>query len=76
MKYIRFHRLGFVLFEEQHNHNEIAKLIGDDVESAGFVNSPKTEANNPIACYGESYSLNKASHELDTPRLHWRLSRF
>lgn len=62
MKYIRFEKLGFILFPNSTVHADVAVKIGDKPISAGFVDSL-------MQCYGQSTSLGLRSHVTDTIRL-------
>lgn len=75
MKYIRFKNRGFVLFEGVQSHAEFAKMIGDEVESAGFAHATDWCDNGQIGCSGESHTLKAHCHADDTETLRRRLSR-
>lgn len=62
MKYIRFEKLGFILFPDSTVHADVAAYIKDIPKSAGFVDSL-------MNCYGQSTSLGLRSHVTDTMRL-------
>jgi hypothetical protein len=74
MKYIRFQNRGFVLFEEAQSHAEIAKMLGDEVVSAGYVRAVDFVADGQVVCSGESDSLKCSAQKGDTPALRQRLS--
>jgi hypothetical protein len=61
MKYIRFKRRGFVVFEDAQTHAEFAKMIGDEVVSAGFVRSALGLDAGHLVCAGESDSLHRSA---------------
>ncbi len=60
MKYIRFEHTGFVIFQRDINHNDMAKNFPNDTPiSAGFVNKN-------LQVYGESESLKLKSDPSDS----------
>jgi hypothetical protein len=65
MKYIRTERLGFVLFGEWHNHDDMARKLCpngvQEVLSAGFVSMDAEPE-----CYGKSVSLDLSASARDT----------
>ena len=69
MKYIKFKNLGFVLFSEAQQHKDIAKLIGDEIESAGFAKASEFIDGGKIQCFGESLSLRASCQKTDTYKL-------
>ncbi len=75
MKYLKLKHRGFVLFEETQSHKEIAQMLGDEVESAGFAHATEWCEDGKICCSGKSQTLGKECHETDTDRLRTRLSR-
>lgn len=75
MKYLKFKHRGFVLFEETQSHAEIAKMVGDEVESAGFAHATEWCDNGQIGCSGGSTTLNLHTAANDTEMLRRRLSR-
>lgn len=75
MKYLKLKHRGFVLFEETQSHKEIAQMLGDEVESAGFAHATDWCEDGKICCSGESQTLGKHCHKTDTDRLRTRLSR-
>jgi hypothetical protein len=73
MKYIRFEYAGFVIFEEDQKHSDIAlKFPNDTILSAGFVKIAFEE--DQIGVYGESASLSKACNPDDGKALYHKLS--
>jgi hypothetical protein len=72
IKYFRFKRLGFLLFESTKIHADIAALTGDEIVSAGEVDMDEL---NPPMCHGQSYTLNVASKKEDTKLLRRYLTR-
>ena len=75
MKYLKLKHRGFVLFEETQSHAEMAKAIGDEVESAGFAHATDWCDDGKIVCSGQSTTLNLRSSEADTDILRRRLAR-
>jgi hypothetical protein len=74
MKYIRFKRLGMVLFEETKSHQDFAELLQDEPISAGFVRTTSyIEEGRPV-CSGDSYTLKIATLPEDTQLLRNRLN--
>ncbi len=74
MKYIHFKLRGFVLFEETQDHAQMAAMIGDEVESAGFARACEWCDGGQVVCTGQSMTLKKSAHEDDTERLRRRLA--
>ncbi len=75
MKYLKLRHLGFVIFEEAQDHSEIAKALGAEVESAGFVHATDWCDDGKIVCSGESQTLCKRAADGDTETLRRRFSR-
>lgn len=75
MKYLKLKHMGFVLFEEPQSHAEIAKALGDEVESAGFAHATEWCDDGKICCSGESQTLRKRADYADTEILRRRLAR-
>lgn len=73
MKFIRFKNRGFVIFEGDQSHAEFAKMIGDEVVSAGFVRSTLGLEAGHIVCTGESNSLQRSAGGGDSAALTRRL---
>ena len=71
MKYIRHHKLGFILFEASVGHDEVARCLGgaEKVISAGFVFAPTAA----VKCIGHSSSLNLSAAPSDGPDLQSRM---
>ncbi len=74
VKYIRFKHRGFVIFEETQSHSEFAKMVGDEVESAGFVYATECFDSGRVVCSGESQTLRASAAVGDTDWLRLRLS--
>ncbi len=75
MKYVRFKNRGFVLFETEQSHAEFAKMIGDEVVSAGFVRTLEWVDKGQPVCSGESHSLKVSASDADTEALRRKLER-
>lgn len=75
MKYIRFKHRGFFIFEETQTHSEVARIIGDEVESAGFVHCVDWVDDGKPCTSGRSESLNIGPMDSDERRIRARLSR-
>ena len=75
MKYLKFKHRGFVIFEETQSHSEIAKMIGDEVESAGFAHATDWYDDGKIVCSGASTTLRLSAASTDTEILRRRFSR-
>ncbi len=61
-KYIKFPGDRFVMFPKDIQHVHMAKLIGEEPESAGQV----TKIGGDLICMGDSMTLNIASAEGDS----------
>lgn len=74
MKYIRHRKLGFILFEGNVRHDDVAKSLGgaSEVVSAGFVFTPGVD----LMCMGHSSTLNIGSGPSDARDLKSRLHAF
>ena len=68
MKYIKTNELSIVIFSPSLTHADMAKRLGGEILSAGFVDMEKRE------CFGESVSLNLKSDPMDTCYLRGMLS--
>jgi hypothetical protein len=67
VKYIRTKNNGFILFSLLVNHSDMARIVHDEVISAGFVAFGKDECGNTqFECYGKSVSLDIGSKDDDT----------
>lgn len=78
MKYLRFRKLGVVIFEEVNGHDEMAKLLTrghDEVISAGFVNADDWADNGKVCVGGSSSSLEISSLPEDEIRVRTCLKR-
>lgn len=69
LKYIRFKNRGFVTFESPQSHEEFAKMVGDEIVSAGVIQSPRGLEDGHLKCGGESMSLRVGAGSSDTKAL-------
>ena len=70
VKYIRTKNNGFIMFSLLVNHSDMARMIRDEVVSAGFVNFGNDECGNiQFECYGKSVSLGLESKDDDSKAL-------
>lgn len=75
MKYIHFKYRGYVVFEETQSHKEMAKMIGDEVISAGFVHSISWCDDGKLVVSGKSETLSAEPHPDDQATLRRRFDR-
>lgn len=74
MKYIKFKRAGYVIFEDTQDHDLMAiKFPCDEVISAGFIKSYADNEGNPLNTFGESATLNIKSQGMDAEHIYRKL---